>query len=143
MHRGRCRAPHSVVALRICWVGGKRAISSSFVRGELLAATCDVISCFFLASCVLIRLLRGTLSVLRPEAQHLSPALGLVATSSNAFVGNIRRCGVQTDGFGWGLAPSSALAKEVLLHTTGRNLSLICDACFSYFTSEHAATPSP
>ena len=50
------------------------------------------------------------------NAQGLALA-GLIALNSNAFVGNIRRCGVK-ESFGWGLAQSSSLAKELFHQRT-------------------------
>ena len=55
---------------------------------------------------------RGTMSSLLADVHHLSPALGLLALHSHVFTGNLRRSHTQ-GGCGWGLGPSSALARAI------------------------------
>ena len=60
---------------------------------------------------------KGTASILRPDAQHLSPAVGLVALNSSALVGNLLRC--RADGArAWGAGASGALARELFFQPT-------------------------
>ena len=62
----------------------------------------------------------GTARVLRPEALHFSPALGLVAFNSPTLCGNLLRCG----GAGlaaWGVDRSAALARELFFQPTRRD----------------------
>ena len=59
---------------------------------------------------------RGTMSVLLPSAYHLSPAIGLIAMHSQTFAANIRQSTVE-HGCGWGLGPSSALARDIFSQT--------------------------
>ena len=55
----------------------------------------------------------GTMSVLRPEAWAVSPAIGLLARDAPGFVPNPLRCGVRSAAAPWALDRAHGLAREL------------------------------
>jgi hypothetical protein len=55
---------------------------------------------------------KQTMSVLRPDCYHLSPAIGLIALNSPCFMANLMSCTTSQE-LQWGLGSSCSLAREL------------------------------
>ena len=61
---------------------------------------------------------RCTMRVLKPEAWHLSPCVGLIMRNSPTFMASLHRCRV-ADELDWGLGSACNLSRELFMQPRG------------------------